>query len=489
MTDQRTLWCAGLLLALFALVGGCGLTESSAGGEGTETHWLSACSSDQDCQVGQCLCGSCTLPCANLLDCPAPLDRCSIETSDGASCEQPVCGSSQAGEITSALQRDTQIDSCEDGRPTSLRLRKDLFGVEGVSANRDRGFVLWEAGGNLTSLVGVAPGGDITQAIWHPSDLSPLLSSLVAQPDGSLLTAGRFGGFDGYHAWVGQVGSDGALRWEVDLGRSEAGRLVILEDGGALVRGLQYEEGIAYDEGQFELFWSRLDGDGNTIWSNRVPLGAAAPVSGGSLMDGEKLTLLSDQTLRIVEKTEDGFILIQGDLDGAFEQSPLTTTITDLTGVVGLRDGRLVLAGTAPNPSGNDFPFFPLIMLAFVSRDGIVEHEQAYGGVEERRPNQWSNDSLQAFTFNAARNEVVLVGNAKEGGSWMLATDLQGEPVWELRTAALPTNIDGDVSRIAAGQGPLLVGVAAATDGSVLATGFTYHGLVYMLIGAGDCTE
>lgn len=79
-------------LAAMAFGGACSTKASS--GKGSETSWLSGCMSDDDCQVGQCVCGVCTVPCAANTDCPGGTgpETCaaSESTAFSALCGVPV---------------------------------------------------------------------------------------------------------------------------------------------------------------------------------------------------------------------------------------------------------------------------------------------------------------------------------------------------------------------------------------------------------------
>jgi hypothetical protein len=90
-------WARILLFAIgfTALVGGCGRT--TGGGDGSETHWLTACQATSDCEQGECLCGVCTVSCDSVRDCPAPLNVCLAQTPDGAECVERICGGSVGG--------------------------------------------------------------------------------------------------------------------------------------------------------------------------------------------------------------------------------------------------------------------------------------------------------------------------------------------------------------------------------------------------------
>jgi len=62
-----------LTTTLFALLLACTLGAAcngeTTGGGGSETHWLGRCTSSDQCEQGQCLCGVCTEACTELSGC------------------------------------------------------------------------------------------------------------------------------------------------------------------------------------------------------------------------------------------------------------------------------------------------------------------------------------------------------------------------------------------------------------------------------------
>ncbi len=61
------LWLA--LAVLSVLVAACGKLASDAGTD-SSTHWLQRCEDDAACGALRCVCGTCTLPCAEVSACP-----------------------------------------------------------------------------------------------------------------------------------------------------------------------------------------------------------------------------------------------------------------------------------------------------------------------------------------------------------------------------------------------------------------------------------
>src|SRR5689334_7216559 len=65
---QRVLGLVGCLL-LACVWNGC--SEKNAQGGDTQTNWMQVCSEDAECGALHCVCGHCTLDCANNDDCAA----------------------------------------------------------------------------------------------------------------------------------------------------------------------------------------------------------------------------------------------------------------------------------------------------------------------------------------------------------------------------------------------------------------------------------
>src|SRR5688572_26385639 len=98
MTRTSTRRSRATLPALFIAAGFAALQGASGCGRAdsprldSETHWLTTCQSDLDCEAGSCECGVCTTSCASSAD-------CSVFGLEGVECvQQPgVCGASSDG--------------------------------------------------------------------------------------------------------------------------------------------------------------------------------------------------------------------------------------------------------------------------------------------------------------------------------------------------------------------------------------------------------
>jgi hypothetical protein len=103
--------CLGRLVGIVGLCavafGGACSTQASSG-KGSETSWLSSCASDDDCAVGQCVCGVCTTPCSANSDCPGGSDpgTCAVSGSTGFS---TLCG------VPVATPTGVCVHGCGDG--------------------------------------------------------------------------------------------------------------------------------------------------------------------------------------------------------------------------------------------------------------------------------------------------------------------------------------------------------------------------------------
>lgn len=106
------------LLTMGLLVACGGLIEEAGddGQTGSETHWLSQCTVDDDCARGQCLCGVCSLECSGDADCTNGSGYCYANGSpvhhalcdDGLEAPEKICAPScEAG--------CSEGQSCSDG--------------------------------------------------------------------------------------------------------------------------------------------------------------------------------------------------------------------------------------------------------------------------------------------------------------------------------------------------------------------------------------
>jgi hypothetical protein len=449
--------CALLLSVALQAPLGCGRT---AGGEtGSETHWLSDCTSNADCSLGQCLCGQCTETCQVASDCPAPLDVCLVPpASTASSCEVPVCGSSAPGEIEAALANEQRLDACDSGRPTSAFLASDHRGANRAFGNGQHGFVLTSER-DYSELVSVGLDGHVKRSQSNPSALSPSLDGLARLADGSALLSGTVMDFDGAHAWAGKLGVEGSLVWELELEPTSIVQvdLVVLPDGGAVVAAVSQQGQTDASSKAFDVWWTRLSRSGGVVWQKQESFVGSSDGSGWETRS--LLALTTDAELRIVVQTSAGARMIMGSLDGAYELRSVDTGLAAIQQVVSLPDGRIAIGGDG--------------RVAVLNLDGAVLWERSYGAY------------FHALAFNAARQELVMVGESSKQGSWILAADLDGEATWELTRAQ---ELAGeDATQLVRGRFPLLIDVAAAPDGSLIAAAFANFVLSYLLVGAGSC--
>jgi hypothetical protein len=94
-------------LAGALLLAGCG--GRVQGGEGSESHWLSACDSSDECGAGTCTCGVCTVECTLATQCPdavpvcvtdpaaALFAGCSTKATPAGLCGKPTTASNDGG--------------------------------------------------------------------------------------------------------------------------------------------------------------------------------------------------------------------------------------------------------------------------------------------------------------------------------------------------------------------------------------------------------
>jgi hypothetical protein len=345
-----------------------------------------------------------------------------------------------------------------------------------VAENDALGFLLWNGDAVGDGVLGLSHDGQLLRNHRQPSDLSPLLNAIRPLAEGSLLLAGSVEDFDGLHGWVGKIDAAWNLTWETQLAHTfDTSDLVALPDGGALVRGGSFSDPDP-PYGEFrptrpaDEWWVRIAATGEVLWQRSVALTLPTNVGG---RPRKLMALTPDNQLRIAVVTADGTKLIVGALDGTSEVLSLDTTMADVKSLLALPDGRLALAG-------NDSAGQP--RLALLEADGSLAWERSYGSLDQLG----RGTELNAFAFDAARNELLVVGNVMRG-SWMLAVSLAGDVDWELQRKPSLTNFDGDVLRVRPGDGPELTDVAVAADGTVLASGFSNRGLVYFMVGAGSC--
>src|SRR5690349_3472445 len=115
-------------LAALEGASGCGRAESPQ--IDSETHWLTSCVSDQDCNFGRCECGVCTESCVTSADCAGvglagvecvQLSGCGSgvsaagESSDGAACLLSCVDDADCGGLGGGARCESQ--RCERPAP------------------------------------------------------------------------------------------------------------------------------------------------------------------------------------------------------------------------------------------------------------------------------------------------------------------------------------------------------------------------------------
>jgi hypothetical protein len=204
-----------LLIAacLAALEGAsCGRAESPL--LDSETHWLEACDSDQDCGAGRCECGVCTSPCVTNADCAglgvagvecvppsgtcASLASATGESFEGAACLLSCVDDADCGGLGAGAR--CESERCE--RPTLSSLN-DTGGASTGAAlcdgSEDIRFVWLEGGGFVSSYYyftesrgvsfvaidgqcrfwrSTAPGGVVYTGVLEPEDATSFASAV-----------------------------------------------------------------------------------------------------------------------------------------------------------------------------------------------------------------------------------------------------------------------------------------------------------------------
>jgi hypothetical protein len=251
-----------------------------------------------------------------------------------------------------------------------------------------------------------------------------------------------------------------------------------LPDGGAIVAGTAAEDDTADDatnEARDDAFMARLDPQGQIAWDNRIRFPGSVPSD--NWRPPQTLMLGTDDRVRFIIQSELGLLVVATNLDGQDEARQLLDTrlALGLVGVAPLPDGRLAIAS---NRNG--------AVLTMVGSEGQVLWERVYD--RDQRA------SVQAIMFNPSRDELLLSGTQwTEGGfgSWLLATDLDGEQTWRMtrKPMARAPGQDGDYVTVNPGRGPGLLGLVASPDGTVLATGDSQMHLCFFTIAPGACHE
>lgn len=466
--------CAIMLGSALALsAAGCG--KSNTGGEGSETHWLQTCDTDDDCGVGQCLCGVCTLPCVSLRDCPAPLDQCVASTPSGDSCESLVCGSSRAGDSTQALSvaepsLTNRYPTCDDRRQTALTnidvgFRSENFdgGPAGlVVADYPRGFLFF--GGATEHFYRVSGNGELVRELPAPSGARPNVQfqSAVALEDGSLLLAGRFDA----RAWVGKVGPSWDTLWEVEIGTGSVLKTTVraLPDGGAVAFAASGTE-FASSAEVTNVAWSRISSTGEKLWTRDFVLERGTT----SL----PVLAVAGDTIQIAVSQPGGVHFISSDLEGNHE-SALWAASPGETAPVSLE--------AIP---GGDIVMLTRWNLYRLNEAKAVIWERGIGGEGVRGT---------AVALDPIRNELLMVGSHAGfnvcdecvPGGLIQSIDLNGKTRWMVVREGWPAGpVDLEESRLYASG---FSDVAVDTAGNAAAMGaLSSQWLSMTWVGAEAC--
>jgi len=201
MTSLRTL---ALTVAVgFSLAApGC---DGTTGNGGSETHWLSPCAADRDCQAGaRCVCGACTRPCSATSDCVplGPSALCYAASAASPTCEHPgaprvcmvPCGSAADCSTFAGASRCLE-GLCRAGSPggnsgpgSGAVGGGDLgaagfAAAGGTTAGGDRGAAGFAAAGGNFGAGGLANAGGAPRQ-FCPEDAGTPLDAGVDCPDG-----------------------------------------------------------------------------------------------------------------------------------------------------------------------------------------------------------------------------------------------------------------------------------------------------------------
>jgi hypothetical protein len=112
----------GFMVAVLACFAGLACTESKPGPQANgQTHWLSRCTSDDDCGGLECVCGVCTRTCTETTDCSQNTDKLRVPVGSELSCRQQAAASvvHLCGDVPVAplcLQMCSAQTPCPDGQ-------------------------------------------------------------------------------------------------------------------------------------------------------------------------------------------------------------------------------------------------------------------------------------------------------------------------------------------------------------------------------------
>jgi hypothetical protein len=481
---KRRAWAAlVLLVASSLLAGACGRTTE--GGEGSETHWLSACSSSSDCGVGDCLCGVCTVACDSLRDCPTPLDQCLARGRDGVVCEQTVCQLPAAGVLEPRTAPDLdKVNACDAGRDVDFVRASDADLAENagnlarVASDGSGGFLLF--GPNLPGVWSVSAQGEFVRELPAlPFEHSPSLERLQPLPDGSLLLVGLVGESRLEHLWLGKLDPNWKPVWEyeMELESVEQAELAVLPDGSPVVAGVRWLDRLEPGNGTDDAILARFSPDGELVWERRLSFEG---MHSFSITKGFGILARTEQLLHLVVPSDSGVYLVNSDFDGNLDaasmERPLSESVRSFSethapepmGVEALPDDRVVV--------------FSAQHATLIGVDGAVELEYEVA----------DDEYLSALRYDATRNELVALGEYIDPerfalpGPTITVFSVDGEPLWAERRS--PVGIDGAGElESSPDSGPPLTDAAFDGAGNLLMTGEIGRGLEWVWVGAKAC--
>jgi hypothetical protein len=487
MIGRALTWLV-LLLPLLGLVGACGRTQSG-GDEGSETHWLSECSSNADCELGECLCGVCTMGCTSVRDCPTPLDLCLAQRPSGGECADRICQVPPPGQSAAAAQQGAdptfeRLGSCDVGRVMDFVRTDDVRfadteGTPSHAALDGDGFLVF--GPNVPGFLRLSSRGDYVRLLPPPGfEVEAQVDHAAPQVDGSLLLSGIAGEPRLEHGWIGKLDENWNPLWEyrMELESVEHLDLEPLPDGGAVVAGVRWldrleGEGPAEDD----VLLARFGGAGELLWERRLSFNKTHSFSN---QRGFRTLALVGQSIRVVVPSDDGIYVVTSDLDGNVDQASMSrslpesmrsftsTGIAESIGIVALPDG-----GAAVYSIHN-------LVLLDAAGELRLQHDVA------------GDEYIGAVRFDAARTELVMAGHYVDTtrydlpGPWLRALLFDGEIDWEARRPALSFGAEGKLEG-AADSGPPLTGAAIDNQGNMLMTGQVGRGLEWVWVGAEAC--
>lgn len=485
---KRRAWRLGLmLLGLVTVAVACGRTRD--GGEGSETHWLSACVTNDQCAIGECLCGVCTLPCSSVRECPAPLDQCLAEAPGGGECAAPICQQRGAGLSPQALQPEAppeleRLPSCDSGRSVDfVRADEQVFpdpaGYQTrVVSDGGRGFLVF--GRNLDGFLSLSPRGDFVRQLPQPAfEPRPRIDHAVALDDGSLLLAGRVGESQLEHAFVGKLDANWRPLWQRQLETQGVTQtaLVTLPDGGALLAGVHWLDGLEAGGVPDDLSVARFEAEGELLWERRVSFDGPHPFAD---QPGFPVLALNGPRFHVVVPADDGVFLFGGDLDGNLDEASEHTRLPESLRLFGTT-GAAEPIGVEALPDG-EVAVFSARSVLVLSATHEPKLEYAVS----------APDVIVAARFDPARAELMIAGHYTDiersalPGPWMRALRLDGEVSWEARRAPLTLDDQGELQ---AGEdaAPPLIDAAIDDRGNMLMTGQIGRGLEWAWVGADAC--